>query len=253
MIDNNRQILFIKNIFHDIQSITMPVVSGFGRNVYIVKTADKKYVCKFSDIATAKRNLYVSKLFLANNINVPDISIHNSDDICCETYPFIEGKTFHERILEGMSQEEQDKVYNQIFDLMHKIATVQCDSKNMLSGKHLLAKIVIKAFDMMNPKEQKTLGHADLNTKNVILDSNDNICALIDLDSVYLCNFVFMFVSMVSCAKMSGYVPQKLIDNYIASNTKSLVPIKKQIQTYHFLRELYIKTLYKQMLNSKGK
>ena len=85
MIKKDKQILCIKNIFHDILSITMPAVPGFAHAVYIVKTTDNKYICRFSNKATAKHNLNISKLLLSRNIKVPDVSVHEFEDLCCET------------------------------------------------------------------------------------------------------------------------------------------------------------------------
>ena len=93
MFQKDKQILCIKNIFHDIKSITMPAIQGINHTVYIVKTNDKKYICRFSSPETAQHNFNVSKLLLDNGINVPDVSIHKFQDMYCESYAFLEGKT----------------------------------------------------------------------------------------------------------------------------------------------------------------
>ena len=211
MIKRDKQILCIKHVFKDVQSITVPAVSGFVHNVYIVKSADKKYICRFSDKTTAEHNFRISKLLLSYNINVPDISINKFGDMYYEVYPFIKGKTLHERILEGMSDEAKDKVYEQLFNLSYRIAAVQYEPNSIPRNNNMLAKIVTKIFDKLNAHEPKVLTHTDLNAKNIILDEEDNISALLDLDSITDRSFSAAFVSMRSCAKAAGYTPKKLI------------------------------------------
>ena len=92
----------------------MPAIQGINHTVYIVKTNDKKYICRFSSPETAQHNFNVSRLLLTNNINVPDVSIHKFQDVYCETYAFLEGKTLHERTLEGISDGKKKKIYAQL-------------------------------------------------------------------------------------------------------------------------------------------
>lgn len=253
MIERDRQILCIKNLFHDVQSITMPSVAGLVHTTYIVKAADKKYICRFSKNTTAQHNLAVSKLLLANNIKVPDVSVYHFEDMCCETYPFLDGKTLHERMLEGFSDKEKNKIYEQLFDLSCKIASIQYDSVKVNSHENIFAKTADKVFSLANPHEKKVLAYADLNTKNVLLDKDDNVCALIDLDSVNARNFSFGFISMMSCAKSAGFIPKDLIKKYIATRPKTRISIQKQIQIYNFFIRLYINVIRKHMLNSRNK
>lgn len=253
MIERDKHILCIKNIFHDTQSITMPSVAGFVHTIYIVKTANKKYICRFSNKTTAQHNQAISKLLLAHNINVPDVSIRYFEDMCCETYPFLNGKTLHERMLEGISDQEKARIYEQLFDWSCKIASVKYNSGEIMGNSNKLSKIVTKIFGLINHNEPKVLSHIDLNTKNIILDSKDNICALIDLDSVDERNFSTMFTSMISCAKSSGYTPEAIIKKYIDTTPKSIISIRNQIKIYHCLRQLYINIVCKHMLNSRNK
>lgn len=253
MIKNDKHILQIKNIFYDIKSITMPAIQGCNHAVYIVKTNNKKYICRFSSPETAKHNFYVSRLLLANNINVPDVSIHQFQDMYCETYAFLEGKTLHERILEGISDDKKNKIYEQLYDLSCKIASIQYDSKKVNSHENIFAKMTDKLFSLANPHDKKVLVYADLNVKNILLDQDDNVCALIDLDSIDERNFSFGFVSMMSCAKSAGYIPQETIKKYLATRQKTRVNIQKQIHIYNFLVQVYINVFRKHMLNFKGK
>ena len=231
----------------------MPAVPGFAHAVYIVKTTDNKYICRFSNKATAKHNLNISKLLLSRNIKVPDVSVHEFEDLCCETYPFIDGKTFYERMLEGITDKEKDKIYEQLFDLSHKIASVQYDSKSVNSHENIFAKTAEKMFAFVNPHEKKALAYADLNTKNVLLDKNDNVCALLDLDSVDERNFSFGFVSMMCSTKTGGYFSKKTVEKYTLTHPKSRLSMQKQIQIYNCLIWLYINIIRKHMLNLKAK
>lgn len=249
-----KQILYIKNIFHDVKSITIPVVQGFVHKVYIVKTKEnKKYICRFSNQITAQHNFYVSKLLISNNIKAPEISLHKFEDIYCETYPFLEGDTLYQRLLVGISPTKIDKIYQQLFDLLCKISDLKYDSKSVCSHENILAKMANKFFCVANPQEKNVLTPIDLNPKNILLDKDDNVCALLDLDSIDKRNFSYSFVSMMSWAKTSDYIPQDLIEKYSSTHPKPNINIRKQIQIYNFLVRLYIDIVRKHMLNFKGK
>lgn len=231
----------------------MPAIQGLNHTVYIVKTNDKKYICRFSSPETAKHNFNVSKLLLDNSINVPDVSIHQFQDMYCETYAFLAGKTLHERILEGVADDQKNKIYEQLYDLLCKIASIQYDSKKVNSHENIFAKMTDKLFSLANPHDKKVLAYADLNVKNILLDQDDNVCALIDLDSIDERNFSFGFVSMMSCAKSAGYIPKELVKKYLATRQKTRVNIQKQIQLYNFLVYLYTDIFRKHILNFKSK
>lgn len=180
----NTKILCINAVYPDATSITKPVWPGVLHDVYIAETTKGKYICRFSGKQNAEYNLYISNLLQKHNIKVPCISVQNVDNTYIETYPFISGKTFYERLIEGMPKEKSAKIYEQLFDIVYKITKINYDI-NKVPALPWVTKTAINIFKQFNPHEKITLCHNDMHAKNVILDEEDNIRALIDMDSIY--------------------------------------------------------------------
>ena len=235
------------------QSVSLPAVSGFVHNVYIVETSDGKYICRFSDKNTASYNTQTSKLLLSHGINVPDISMHKIQDLYCETYRFINGKTLYERLIEGMSQENKEKVYKQVFDILCKINKIKSNIK-VKPSIYTCLRLVENMFALLNPQEKKVLCHNDLHARNIILDQNDNLYALIDVDSIYYCEPSFAFMTILSHAKLYGYQSDTLIKLYNQLYPyKRIISMKKQVNAYSYLLWFYKNIIHKHILNFRYK
>lgn len=174
--------LKIKTIYPDMINISKPVTLGCIRSVYIVEDPKGKFICRFVDQNAAKHNLKASKTLRAYGIPVPDVQIYAFDGSWCETYPFIPGKTFHERLLEGLPKEKIDDIYQQIFNISYKISEIPYDDSFNVSMP-FATKIIHSGLSLFS-SEKTVLIHSDLHAKNVILDDNDNVSGILDLDTV---------------------------------------------------------------------
>ena len=163
--ETNKHILKIKQLYPDASEIYRPSVLGCIHDIYIVKKDNDKFVFRFSDEQTAIHNLYVSRLLLKNSIPVPNIEIYNMDSEYCEIYPFIEGKTLHERLQEGLNGTKLDTVYRQLFCIAHKISQIPYDDNTQICVPWT-TKWITRIFNVLNPKSQE-LCHYDLYAKNV--------------------------------------------------------------------------------------
>lgn len=250
----DEHILYIQKIFHNVQSITLPVISGVMHPIYIVDTKEKKYICRFSDKRTALYNVKISKLLQSHGIKAPEISVANEQNTFCEIYPFIHGKTFRERIIEGMSKEQQNAVFKQLYDMSYKINQIKT---NITFTSYLpwYSYLITKLFDILNLNEQNMLTHTDLHPGNVILDKQDNVCALLDLESVYLCKPALSFIKLINfISNLPETLRQELIDSYNKQYpSKRLLPIETQIKLYHKIYWLRTTALVKHILNLKTK
>ena len=93
-------------------------------------------------------------------------------------------------------------------------------------------------------KSKRVIGHCDLNDKNILLDKNDNVCAILDLDDICLKTFELILISLFECAQEKGY-------NYSVESIKEFFP-----DMYHGDSSLNIvqqNTIYKKFTNIKGK
>jgi thiamine kinase-like enzyme len=198
------QILEIKKIYPNTQDIKkLDVLGGNVHDIYVVINQNyDKFICRFSSKSTAQHNLYASKLLTSYDINVPQISLHKTRQGYCETYPFIEGKTFYERIKEGLSKEKQLEVYTQMFNVACKISKIPYDYK-IQPPVCLTYKIAGTFFNTLNLSDF-VLCHTDLHAKNVILDDQDNLFALLDLDSVFKEYMAFALIILIKDMQMNG-------------------------------------------------
>lgn len=210
MNNKDSQIQKIKEIYPNAKDICQPKEHGNVHDIYIVTDdSNDKFVCRFSSKNTAIHNLYASKLLSSYGIKVPDVSLHKYGRQYCETYPFIHGKTFFERINDGISKEKQDQIYNQMFNLACKISEIPYNCKTQ-PCVCLTYKMASCFFNSLNQSDL-VLCHTDLHAKNVVLDDNDNVAALLDLDAVYPEYMAFALIMLIKDAQTFGCDSGKLI------------------------------------------
>ncbi len=246
----DKYFLSIKQIFPDAIAVIKPTISGMIHAVYIAERPKGKYVCRFSKKAVAEHNFKASKILETYDIKAPRISIHNCGEYYCETYPFISGKTLHERLQEGLTGDKLDNVYRQIFDISHKIENIPYNDLEQISAP-LLSSVFRKAVSMLNPSE-KRLCHTDLHAKNIILDEKDDVFAILDLDSVFFEYASVAHFIIMKDAKMYGYDINKFngILKDVDINNLSVKLLSVFAETYiRFLPE----TLRKQILKVRVK
>ena len=234
----NSHILKIKQVYPYVKEIHQPEIQGRIHEVYFIKTLNNdEFVCRFSQKNIAVHNLYVSRLLNFHNIKVPNISLHKFNDEYCETYPFIKGKTFYERIEENISEEAKLQVYNQLVHIVCKISQIPYKYKTKTEVP-LTAKIAIDFFKKLN-MNNVALCHTDLHAKNVVLDNQDNVVALLDLDAVYPESLAFAFINIIKDAQTYGCNTENLIKlvqgTYV--NPK-FIGIKAQTKLYSGIKRI---------------
>ena len=244
--------LRIKQIYPQFSAIYKPITLGKVRDVYIVEQGADKFVCRFTDSVTATHNLRISYSLAGHNIPVPKTQVFAFDGDWCETYPFIEGKTLHERLLEGLNGEKLDNVYRQLFNISYKISEIPYD-KTFNVPTPFISKILRKTFAVFNPSPEK-LVHCDLHAKNVLLDDKDNICGILDLDSVYPESSHVGNIITMKDAIYYGYDVQ----NFKKFNTLCDVDkIEKQLKVYSAIQRIYYSIfsncIRKRILNIRAK
>lgn len=207
---NDKYIRLIQNNIDDDVTIEKPKFSGMVHPVYIVTINGKKTIFRFSDEKCAKRNAIISKILKEYGITAPEIKIQKFGDIYCETYPFIDGITLYERSQRGLSQQQIDNIYNQIIGLCNKLSKIPTD-KIPGNEKYYQTRYKIKLlyFKLMNMAPEKVY-HQDLNPKNIILDKNDNLYAILDIDSINKAPMVLAFIELMQSGKYFGFTPKTL-------------------------------------------
>ena len=252
----NERISIIQKLDSQKTVVYKPKFCGIAHDVYIAENGIKKTVYRFTTENTAKHNLFISQQLRTIGLTVPDVSIHNIGGQYIETYPFIEGKTFYERLIEGMSPEKQDMVYKQLFDISYQISNIPYDSQFELKLPLVLKSISV-LFKLCGIKNKK-LYHTDLHAKNVILDEQDNVHALIDLDAVYPEYFSVVLIHLIQDAQKYGYPVERLKDfSKSTDNQTDFLSLEKQMKIYLGARNTFRffvnDFMYKQLLKIRIK
>ena len=239
----DKHFLTIKQIYPDVISVVKPLTLGLVHDVYIAECENSKHVCRFSKEIVAKHNLQISNILKEYNINAPRITIHDCGEYYCETYPFIPGKTMHERLLEGLTGDKLDNVYKQIFDISYKMENIPYNniSKTPIP---FVSKCIRSIISVLNPSKQK-LCHSDLHAKNIILDENDNVSAILDLDAISLEQISVAHFIIMKDAQTYGYDVNKFNG------------LSKEINVNHLLFQIKLLStvakIYKRVLSESAR
>ena len=195
----------INYLYPNAKEVALPCIRGHIRDVYIITNEhDEKFVCRFSNEKTAKHNLNASQLLTKYSIPVPQVTICKYNSQYCEIYPFIKGKTFCERISDGLSKDKFDRIYNQLFDIAYKISQIPVDNTLNISLP-LPTRLIKGLFNVLNPESKRQLCHYDMYPSNIVLDDQDNVCGLLDLDSVTAISLRFALFVVMRDAAIRGY------------------------------------------------
>lgn len=235
----------IKELFHGDIKIELPEYPGEVHDIYIVTTESNKIVFRFSDPETALKNAHTSRVLRKYGIPVPEVSTHRittKKNSYVEVYSFIEGKTLYERNLAGISKEKITDIYKQLYEICLKMAKIpvkeiRYDYNNAEFDFQIKKKDLF--FSAMN-MAPLVVGHDDLHDKNILLDENDNICAILDLDAIRLKPLVIFLMRMADEWQKYGFdidsikeLAPKLYHNGKLPN------IKKQVKIYETLRNVF--------------
>lgn len=248
----DKHFIYIKQLYPLATSVVKPITVGLMHDIYITESQNQKFVCRFSDKIVAQHNLEISKLLNQYGIPAPKVSIHNCGDCWCETYPFIPGKTLHERILEGLSDEKLDAVYHQMFDISYKISEIPYKNIKPIPMP-FVSKFLRKSISCLN-LSQKKLCHTDLHAKNIILDEQDNVRAILDLDAFYTESMTVAYFVMLKDSQTYGYDLNRLNEILNKLNIRNIGThiniINTATKMYHFM---FPECLRKQLLKIRVK
>ena len=214
--------------------ISAPKIGGAKNNVFIAHGHhDDDYIFKVTDFPMAAKNQIVARRMQTVGIRVPDITIMRAGGQVFETYPMIPGKTLYECIGDGkMSDADIRDIYMRMLKLVYCMSFIQTcglsDMQLMRADKITRANIGNVNGDVMGtmaaavvrmanrgPREIHGLYHFEMTPKNVIVGAApDNRLALIDMDSVGVCDKNFAIAMMVAKYAQMGYPIADLLDYY---------------------------------------
>ncbi len=182
---------------------------------------NQKYIFKFSHKETSKRSSKISQILLKYDINVPDIKSYTYQNVNFMSYPYICGETFHQKSYH-MSDDDYNKVANDLAQIIKKIRAIpltefrdveSIDIHNKILFSDNYVNIFLKrAFFWLNNIGDKNPHHCDLHSKNILLNPDNSIKAIIDLEGVYISNyrfFMFNFYRTPEDRKLFGLIRDK--------------------------------------------
>ena len=236
----NKYIQIIKQICGYDVSVKNPIFLGEMHPVFLAKTQDSKTVFRFSSKSCALRNAEVSKVLTRHGFNVPAIEIKKFGSQYCEIYPLIEGLTLAERATQGISKEKLDRIYKQIIEISYGLAAIPLNEIKSPYNTNIIwqEKVANLCYNIINFSPRK-ICHTDLHDKNILLDNQDNICAILDLDAINKGSFVLSVIKMMDYAQSCGYDIYDLTRLCPNLNKNTTISISRQIDMYKRLRNLY--------------
>lgn len=173
-------------------------------SLFITEELGIKYIYKISDPKTALHTLMLSQLLLKNGITVPDSKIFIVSGQYFEKYEILDGTPASSMLAYNLlSHNEICKLLRQAFTVDKKISEINTDSIKFKSELNLwdrrkhhhikqYGKMIANAYYLPNKKRMTrghiALHHFDLNPSNILLDKKNNVSAILDLDSLAICN-----------------------------------------------------------------
>lgn len=228
----------ITNVIGEIDNISL-ISTGWTNFVYKVQKESKRYVFRFP------RNMFFSNVlakevafnkFIKDKIsfNIPNLTLLFDNYRPYTMHEEIKGVSMSE-MYPSLSTEDKRKVAKQVSDFIYELQHVDMSSldyKLETTSSFLLelSKVDDQEYDVskLNPlieleKKKLTLSHADLNPGNILLDSDHNVCGILD----------FAFVSYTSdlndMARLIGRLPSDYYDIMLeAYNKKFNVNVSKE-------------------------
>lgn len=196
----------IKNAFPGAWDIRAPRIPGTVCPVFFCDTPSGAKVCRFSEQKIISRNRHVSDLLTMRNVPVPHSYVHVYIDTWFESYEYCPAPTFFECIKSGMTDTQIFDIYKQATNIQRQISDISPTCFKPDNYKHMyevfaatqkmrvhptLAQAYGAVHKLFSYTDNMRLLHNDLNSKNILVDSSNQIVRLLDMDSVALCNESF--------------------------------------------------------------
>ena len=220
--------------------IKSPSVPGAGKNVYIAGDNNgDEFVFKLLPYSLAHKNVTVSKLVGNNIVQTPNNRLLGHNGYTFESYPIIPGNTMYEMIRAGkMTDTQIHATYRQLMAIQYQMSCLPTDriktvpnikchqiaAQNTATSNGKLSGTIIRAVvrTLNGAPGGHGLYHFDLTPKNVIINQGHNIVAIIDMDSVGICDKNFAIAMMVAKYAQMGYQISELLDYYQDLSHQSL-------------------------------
>ena len=240
----DKNILNIKELYHEEVEITQPECAGLVHEIYIATSKQSKTVFRFSSKECAFNNFYTSQILTKYNIPVPQTGVYKIGKKYCEIYPFIEGLTLHEKLSNNLIDQEQlYSILRQLVNLSLKLYKIPLKEFGRFNSMYRHVSMINNFFQFFQPTLPK-LCHTDLTAKNIVIDDNNNVVALLDLDAIMPSHFNIMFGRISFCAKKYGFDETKVYDMYpenVVKNLYKMLDTKKQFNLYNNIMQMYFK------------
>ncbi len=235
--------LQVFNAIHEtipyVHKVSRPNVPGSLGSVYIAKSIDGNFICKFNHKELAQKNELVSKALMSCGITIPEIKLYNYHDQWMEVYPMLPGKTLYEHIGNGLSRNKVQSIYHDIVDAIIKMNSLSPEKLEGLkyskigkvaksnitdTNNSFIATVCSGVIYMVNKCDQKDKGiyHCGITPKNVILTDEGELMAILDLDEAGIADKNYAFGMMVAKYQQLGYNIFDLIDYYESKTGEKL-------------------------------
>ncbi len=231
MFDKTKYFSAVRSVIPYAFDICQPRIQGSLRSVFIVKSADGDFICKFNHREMAIKNATVASVLLDHGVPAPQISVHNYKEFWFELYPMIRGQTLYEYVGQGMNYIKMQHAYKSLVDGFARMDEINVSALNDLKYKYthqvakqnitdtnnrIMANVFSGAVRLMNRGTNAHMGvyHCGITPKNVVLNENADLMGLLDMDEVSIADRNYAFAMMAAKYQQFGYDVMDLVNYY---------------------------------------
>lgn len=222
---------FVLSRYPNAKNIRQPNVRGSQNNVLFADVKDRHMVFKFGLPEIVQKNALVSKLYLQNEIPVPEIQPIIMGPRAIEEYQALPGKTLHESVQQGLDANRVRQIYHEIlecfvrmsrisvnkldgfeYQYLHNIARHQVGTTNSPVLGRLCQLLVYLAS--VGGNKNCAIYHADITPKNVVVSDDGHLAGFLDVDTIAACEKNHAFAAMAAKYQLLGFDIDDLIIEY---------------------------------------
>lgn len=214
----------LRDSMYCVSDIQVPHIQGNSNKVFIVKTPNDDYVCKFNETQNLNKDMAVNQLYHKHGINMPNLQLKSAAGHLFEFYKFIPGRTMFEHLMDDISTESIQKIYANLIAQFIKMSNISKKEIIQICAAH-------KNIIHIGNKDNNTslsdfltdgIYHCDMTPKNIILNDAGEFVSLIDYSKISFVDKHYAFSRMALPYHKMGFDIEDLINAHNNNADKQL-------------------------------
>ncbi len=214
----------LRNSIYDVSDIQVPYMQGTSNKVFIVRTSNNDYVCKFNETENLHKDMAINRLYHKYGIHMPDLQLKSAAGHLFEIYNFIPGRTMFEHLMDSISTENIQKIYANLIAQFIKMSNISKKEIIQICASHKnIIHIGYKDNDVsLSDFLTDGIYHCDMTPKNIILNDAGEFVSLIDYSKISFVDKHYAFSRMALPYHKMGFDIEDLINTHNNNTDKQL-------------------------------